>query len=81
MRPEDILQLLRSRPFQPFRMYMSDGSIFDIRHPELAIVERSKIVLGVPGESGPDGPVERTVFCALVHIVRAEPINGAMHAA
>jgi|WetSurMetagenome_2_1015567.scaffolds.fasta_scaffold1473836_1 hypothetical protein len=78
MRPEDILQLLRRRPFEAFRIHLSDGSEFDIRHPELAIVERSKIIVGVPGPEGPDGPVERTVFCALMHITRVEPINGTL---
>jgi hypothetical protein len=57
---------------------MSDGSTFDIIRPELAIVERSTVLVGVPGPQGPDGPVERTVFCALVHITRAEKVNGAV---
>jgi len=78
MRPEDILQFLRARPFEPFRIYMSDGSTFDIKHPELALVERSTVLVGVPGPKGPDGPLERTVFCALMHITRAEKVNGAV---
>ena len=77
MRPEDILQLLRRRPFEPFRLHLSDGSSFEIGHPELAIVERSKVIVGVPGPEGPDGPVERTVFCALIHITRIEPADGS----
>jgi len=77
MRPEDILQFLRKRPFEPFRIHMSDGSAFEIQHPELAIVERSKVLVGVAGRRGPDGPVERTVFCALIHITRVEPVNGS----
>ena len=77
MRPEDILAFLRARPFEPFRIHLSDGSAFEIHHPELAIVERSKIIVGVPGPQGPDGPVERSVFCALLHITRAEKVDGA----
>ncbi len=77
MRPEDILEFLRAKPFEPFRIHMSDGSAFDIRHPELALVERSKVIVGVPGPKGPDGPVERSVFCALMHITRAEKVDGA----
>lgn len=78
MRPEDILRFLRARPFEPFRIYMSDGSTFDIKHPELALVERSTVLVGVPGPQGPDGPLERTVFCALMHITRAEKVNGSV---
>ncbi len=77
MRPEDILRFLRARPFEPFRIHMSDGSTFEVMHPELAIVERSTVLVGVPGPLGPDGPVDRTVFCSLVHITRAEKLNGA----
>jgi hypothetical protein len=56
---------------------MSDGTTFDVAHPELALVERSVVIVGVPGPMGPDGPLERSVFCALVHITRAEKLNGA----
>lgn len=77
MRPEDILELLRAMPFEPFRLHLSDGSSFDIRHPDMAIVQRSKVTVGVPGDAGEMGPVERTVNCALVHITRTELMNGA----
>lgn len=78
MKPEDVLQLLRHRPFEPFRIHVSDGSTFEIRHPELAMVERSKVIIGVPGSEGLEGPVERSIFCALMHITRLEPVNGSV---
>jgi len=77
MRPEDLLELVRARPFEPFRLDLSDGVSFDIWHPDLAIVQRSKVTVGVPGPDGPNGPAEHTVDCALVHITRTEVINGA----
>jgi len=43
----------------------------------LALVERSVVIVGVPGPMGPNGPLEHSVFCALVHITRAEKLNGA----
>lgn len=76
MRPEDLLELLRAALFEPFRVHLSDGSAFDVRHPDMAIVQRSKVTLAVPGRAGPDGPAERTVNCALVHITRTEPLKG-----
>ena len=78
MKPDDVLQLLRRRPFEPFRIHVSDGSTFEIRHPDLAIVERSKVIIGVPGPQGLDGPVERSIFCALIHITRLEPLDGSI---
>jgi hypothetical protein len=78
MRPQDVLQVLRMRPFEPFRLCLSDGTSVEVRHPGLAIVEQSKVIVGVPGPEGPDGPVERTIFCALIHITRIEPANGTL---
>ncbi len=77
MRPDDVLQLLRARPFQPFRISLSDGQQYEVRHPEIAIVSRSTVLVGIPGPRGPDGPVERVVTCALLHITRMELLNGA----
>ena len=77
MRPDDVLQLLRARPFQPFRISLSDGKQYDVRHPEIAIVSRSTILLGIPGPRGPDGPVDKVVTCALMHITRMEVLDGA----
>ncbi len=77
MRPEDILELLRATPFEPFRVYLTDGAAYEIRHPDMAIVQRSKVTVAVPGPATPDGPAERTVNCALIHITRTEVLNGA----
>lgn len=76
MRPEDILELLRATPFEPFRIYLSDGAEYEVRHPDMAIAQRSKVIVAVPGPEGPDGPAERTVNCSLMHITRTELLNG-----
>lgn len=77
MRPEDILELLRARPFEPFRLHLSDGAAYDIRHPDMAIVQRSKVTVAVPPAQQSDGPAERTINCALMHITRTQVLNGA----
>ncbi len=61
MKPQDLLDLLRRRPFEPFRLHLSDGAVYDVRHPDMAIVQRSKVIVAVPGPDRPDGPAERTV--------------------
>ena len=76
MRPDDLLELVRAQPFEPFRVHLSDGAAYDIRHPDMVIVQRSKIIVSVPGPDGPDRPAERTVNCALIHISRTEMLNG-----
>ncbi len=75
-RAEDLIGFLRARPFEPFRIHRSDGAAFEIRHPELALVEQNKTIVGVPGARGPERPLERTVVCALVHITRIERVDG-----
>jgi hypothetical protein len=77
MRPDDVLQFLRARPFQPFRLSMLDGQQYEVRNPDNAIVSRSTVLVAVPGPRGPDGPAERVVTCALVHLTRMEAFNGA----
>ncbi len=76
MRPDDIIKLLRAQPFRPFRIFLSDGSQYEVRHPEMAIVDRSVVTVGVPGPGGLDAPMERTVFVALLHINKAELLES-----
>jgi hypothetical protein len=77
MRPDDLLQLLREKPFQPFRIWLTDGTSFEIRHPELAAVGRSKVFIGRPS-AGEALPVfDDWVFVALLHINRIEPLAAA----
>ncbi len=37
----DLLQPLRKRLFEPFRILVSDGTTYDVRHPELVINSRT----------------------------------------
>jgi len=77
MRPQDILDLLHRQPFEPFRLYLSDGAAFDVRHPELAMVGRSTVLVGIPTPDSAEPVFDRFVNCALVHITRTEPIDGS----
>ena len=74
MRPEDIDARVRERPFVPFRLCMSDGKSFEVRHPEMVIVSRRVIVLAV---HQPRARLPETVtWCDPVHIIRIEPVDG-----
>jgi len=75
MRPDDIHAQLQQRPFVPFRMCFSDGSSFEVRHPEMAMVSRTVITVAVYNGSEAERP-ERFVFCDPVHVVRIEPLIG-----
>jgi len=75
IRREDVLENLDKRPFEPFRICMTDGRSYDVTHPDLCMPSRHTVYVGVP-----DPRLRRTVVrmdqCAYVHIVRFEPLNG-----
>ena len=75
MRPIDIHSQVKERPFVPLRMHFSDGSHYDIRHPELITVTRTVIGLTIMGPPGARLP-ERVILCDPLHVTRLEPIDG-----
>ena len=75
IRRQDVLENLEKRPFEPFRICMTDGRTYDVGHPDLCLLARNTVYVGVP-----DPRLRRTVIrmdqCAYAHIVRFEPLNG-----
>lgn len=74
MRPDDLIELIRRQPFAPFRIHVTGGQSYEVRHPERILVLRSRAVLAVGGENGVG---ERLEHVALVHIVRIEELADA----
>ena len=75
MRPDEIRGHLRREPFRPIRIYISDGSSYDVRHPELMFVSRAKVVIGL--DAGDDELPERSVYCDPLRITRIQPLDAA----
>src|SRR5947199_10468358 len=71
MDPQEILQRLRAKPFVPFRLRLLDGGVFDVNHPEMVLVGRHSITLGIPRREG-DPLYQRTEIISLVSIGRLE---------
>ena len=74
MRAEEIRGHLKELPFRPIRLFVSDGSTYDIPHPDFMIVSRAEVVVAIHLGNG-DIP-ERFAYFDPVHITRIEPING-----
>lgn len=74
MRPDDINLLLRRQPFQPFRIHLSNGQIYDIRHPDQAIVTRNTMVVGLPAPDLPPSTYDHFALVTLLHINNLEPL-------
>ncbi|MGH7128883.1 MAG: hypothetical protein ACREIV_09955 [Planctomycetaceae bacterium] len=74
MSPHEMRDTLRQQPFSPFRLIMTDGIGYDIRHPDLLMIGVSSAMVGLTAR--PDEPYyERTVKIDLAHIVHLEPLE------
>ena len=78
MRPDQLRQILDRRPFEPIRLHITSGQTLDIKHPEMAVVSRSLVAVGVR-DSGERGVADYIVHHNLLHVVKIEPLNGARH--
>ncbi len=72
MRPDDLRRLLASQPFCPFRIFVSDGTIYDITHPEIARIVHMSLWIALRPGGVLDSPLERVVFVSVIHITRVE---------
>jgi len=77
MRPADLQDFVRRQPFQPFRLTLTDGRTYEVRHPELAMVGRSTIAIGIPSEGDPNPIYDRLVTVSILHVMQAEPLDNA----
>jgi len=74
MNYQDLRNALHQEPFEPFRMILTDGTVYEVRHPELVWVGRRVCLVGSAAE---DAPVfDRFDTVALIHIVRLEPLRS-----
>ena len=72
MTRKDLLNRIRQKPFAPFRLIVSEGATYDIRHPEQIMLARDSVTIGIPSES--DDFYETTTLVDLIHVVRLEPV-------
>ena len=75
MRAADVIEYLRQTPFQPFRIHLTEGTVYEIRHPELVKVGFTKADIFFPKDDQPHSVVLRHETVALVHMVRFEPLD------
>ena len=75
MRREEVIGALRTRPFRPFRMHVTDGATFDVRHPEVVMVTRTAALVGIPEPDDAPPAIEKFNLVDLLHITRLEQIE------
>jgi hypothetical protein len=62
-----------NEPFRPFRLCLSDGSEHEVWNPNLLMLTRHTVILGVM-KDGQDFP-DHAVYLDLIHITRVETID------
>jgi hypothetical protein len=75
MTSADLQKLVGRKPFVPLRIYVSDGTIHEIRKQELIWVGTgmAMIVVPLPDQGDADKPlIETTIHIDLRHIVKVE---------
>jgi hypothetical protein len=74
MTAQEILRIQRLGQFRGLRIYLSDGAVYEIKHPELMLVSRLAVTIAL--DLGSDGVPDRVVSCDPIHITRVEPMHG-----
>ena len=77
MRLQAFREHLRTQPFQPFRVTLTDGRTDDVAHPELAMVGHSTVAIGLPLPNVREPAFDRVVTVSLLQIMQIEPIATA----
>jgi hypothetical protein len=72
---QDFQGLLSAKPFEPFRIVMSSGESYDVRHPEMAKLLRTKILIFIDPDR--EGIADQFRMCSLLHVTVVEPLNGS----
>ncbi|MGA2062259.1 MAG: hypothetical protein ABSG67_17385 [Thermoguttaceae bacterium] len=70
--PEKLRDELRRQPFVPLRIHLTDGKIYDIRHPEMAMVTSREVYIGREETSAGSGVARECDLVSLLHVVRVE---------
>ena len=73
--PKELLRLRRQQPFQPLRVHLKDGRVFEIPMPGLMVVGTNYLDVGIlrPGEKLPIAEYVETL--PIADIVRVEIVS------
>ena len=73
MTVQTFREMLARRPFQPVKVVLSSGQSYEIRHPEMAMLTRSDLLVGVDPDR--DGVPAEFRILSLLHVTAIEPLT------
>jgi hypothetical protein len=71
MTTKTFRDLLANRPFKPFRLVMSSGKTYEVRPPEMAMLTKTDMLVGIEIDDGVPAAFE---ICSHLHVTAIEPI-------
>lgn len=74
MTVQTFREMLARRPFQPVKVTLSSGQSFEIRHPEVAMLTRTSLLIGV--DVADDGVPAEFKIISLLHVTSVEPMTN-----
>jgi hypothetical protein len=77
MNPQEIRRKLHAAPFLPFRVYTSDGKYLDVKHPEMAMLTTTALLVAHPVADPTRDIPHHYDSVSPLHIVRLEPLVAA----
>ena len=73
MTVQTFREMLSRRPFQPVKVTLSSGQSHEIKHPEMAMLTRTSLLVGV--DLAPDGVPAEFKILSLLHVTAIEPLT------
>ena len=67
---QTIREWLNRQPFEPFELRLSNGDVFQVRHPEVLAIGRDRVALFDPH-------TDRFVHVALIHVNSIQALQSA----
>lgn len=73
---DDIRDRVHLRPFHPLRLVTSSGETYDVYHPDLIMVGRREVTVGIPSGESPTY-YDRQARIAIMHITALHDLPAA----
>jgi hypothetical protein len=70
---EVLREMLTRRPFALLNVTMSSGQVFEVRHPEMASLARSRMTVTLPDQDG--GLSDHVEFLSYLHIAHVQSMQ------
>jgi hypothetical protein len=70
---DHIKARLRDQPFIPLRFVLSSGQSYDVYHPDMVMVGRGFLIIGLPAADNPSEP-EQVTRVGILHITEMKDL-------